>query len=129
VVAQIAAALSLRESGGRGLEETLHDYLASKEMLLVIDNFEQVMDAASEVASLLSGARVLVTSREPGKGVENGFSLKATCGEPLNLARFLDSFLTLLDSRDFLAIQAHPRADGGGGQSSVLQLESLRSPR
>ena len=68
VVAQIAAALSLRESGGRRLEETLHDYLASKEMLLVIDNFEQVMDAASEVASLLSSGphvRVLVTSREP----------------------------------------------------------------
>ncbi|MGI8519649.1 MAG: ATP-binding protein, partial [Actinomycetota bacterium] len=68
VVAQIAAALSLRESGGRGLEETLHDYLASKEMLLVIDNFEQVTDAASEVASLLSSASgvcVLVTSREP----------------------------------------------------------------
>jgi len=68
VVAQIASALSLRESGGRGLEETLHDYLASKEMLLVIDNFEQVIDAASEVASLLSSSsdvRVLVTSREP----------------------------------------------------------------
>jgi len=68
VVAQIAAALSLKESGGRGLQETLHDYLASKELLLVIDNFEQVMDAASEVASLLTSApdvRVLVTSREP----------------------------------------------------------------
>jgi len=68
VVAQIASALSLRETGGRRPQETLHDYLASKEMLLVIDNFEQVMDAASEVASLLSSApdvRVLVTSREP----------------------------------------------------------------
>ncbi len=68
VVAQIAAALSLKESGGRRLQETLHDYLASKAMLFVIDNFEQVMDAASEVASLLSSGpdvRVLVTSREP----------------------------------------------------------------
>jgi predicted ATPase/class 3 adenylate cyclase len=68
VVAQVAAALGLKESGGRSLAAALHEYLSSKQILLLIDNFEQVMDAAPEVASLLSvspGVRVLVTSREP----------------------------------------------------------------
>jgi predicted ATPase/class 3 adenylate cyclase len=67
VIASIAQVLSLRETPGRSLEESLADHLASKEMLLVLDNFEQVMQAASPLSSLLQGAealKVLVTSRE-----------------------------------------------------------------
>ncbi|MDP9226314.1 MAG: NB-ARC domain-containing protein [Actinomycetota bacterium] len=67
VIASIAQVLSLRETPGRSLEESLTDHLASKEVLLVLDNFEQVMQAASQLSSLLQGAKalkVVVTSRE-----------------------------------------------------------------
>jgi len=67
VVPGIAQALSLREAPGRSLTETLGDYLSSKEMVLILDNFEQVMDAAGEVSALVgssSSLKVVVTSRE-----------------------------------------------------------------
>jgi predicted ATPase/class 3 adenylate cyclase len=67
VVPAIAQALSLREAPGRSLTETLGDYLSSKEMVLILDNFEQVMDAAAEVSALVgtsSSLKIVVTSRE-----------------------------------------------------------------
>jgi hypothetical protein len=66
VVPAIAQTLSLREAPGRSLVETLGDYLSAKEMVLILDNFEQVMDAAAEVSSLVvsSSLKVVVTSRE-----------------------------------------------------------------
>jgi predicted ATPase/class 3 adenylate cyclase len=67
VMPAIAQALSLREAPGRSLTETLGDYLSSKEMVLILDNFEQVMDAAGEVSALVgssSSLKVVVTSRE-----------------------------------------------------------------
>jgi predicted ATPase len=68
VVPHVASSLNLTESGGRSLTATLHDYLSSKDMLVLLDNFEQVTDAAPEIAALVSAApkpRALVTSREP----------------------------------------------------------------
>jgi predicted ATPase/DNA-binding winged helix-turn-helix (wHTH) protein len=67
VVPTIAKTFDLREIGGRPLLEQLQDYLRHKQMLLVLDNFEQVIDAASLVSELLTDAprlKVLVTSRE-----------------------------------------------------------------
>ena len=67
VVPAIAQTLSLREASGRSLTETLEDYLSTKEMVLILDNFEQVMDAAAEVSSLALSSpslKVVVTSRE-----------------------------------------------------------------
>ena len=67
VVPAIVQALSLREAAGRSLAETLGDYLSSKEMVLILDNFEQVMAAAGEVSALVassSSLKVVVTSRE-----------------------------------------------------------------
>jgi predicted ATPase/class 3 adenylate cyclase len=67
VVPAIAEALSLREVAGEQLSETLTTYLREKQMLLVLDNFEQVIDAATDAANLLrhcSDVRLLVTSRE-----------------------------------------------------------------
>lgn len=95
MVAQIGSALGLRESGGRRLQETLYDYPTSKELLLVIDNFEQVMDAASEVASLLSSGPdvlVLVTSREPLRiAVEQEFAVPALSLPPASSPRLEDA--------------------------------------
>jgi predicted ATPase/class 3 adenylate cyclase len=66
VVSTVAGALSVSESAGRPLKEDLRDFLSTKELLLVLDNFEQVVDAAPLVGELLSGCpglKVLVTSR------------------------------------------------------------------
>ena len=67
VVPAVAEALALREVAGEQLFETLVAYLREKEMLLVLDNFEQVIDAAADAANLLRHCpdlRLLVTSRE-----------------------------------------------------------------
>src|ERR687898_1231223 len=66
VASTVAGALSVSESAGRPLKEDLRDLLSTKELLLVLDNFEQVVDAAPLVGELLSGCpglKVLATSR------------------------------------------------------------------
>src|SRR5439155_997008 len=57
-----------RGEGARPLLETIQEHLAADRVLLVLDNFEQVLEAASVVADLLEGSPgtdVLVTSRAP----------------------------------------------------------------
>ena len=64
----IAQALGVRERPGESVGETLRGYLGDRRMLLVIDNFEQVIPAAVDVGSLLAaapGLKALVTSRAP----------------------------------------------------------------
>ena len=67
VTGTIAQALALGPQPGETTSDTLCRYLRSRRMLLVIDNFEHLLDAAVLVAELLgasNGLRVLVTSRE-----------------------------------------------------------------
>ncbi len=67
VASTIALPLGIKEEGGRSISEVLQSYLANKEMLIIIDNFEQVVEAAPQIADLLSaagGLKILVTSRE-----------------------------------------------------------------
>jgi predicted ATPase/class 3 adenylate cyclase len=67
VLSAIAQALGVVESTGQTLEESLKAYLRSRQALLVLDNFEQVLDAGPLIAALLAAApalKVLVTSRE-----------------------------------------------------------------
>jgi predicted ATPase/class 3 adenylate cyclase len=66
VPSSIAQVLGVRETGGRSLPERLHEHLRERRMLLVLDNFEQVVEAAPVVTALLAAAprlKVLVTSR------------------------------------------------------------------
>jgi predicted ATPase/class 3 adenylate cyclase len=66
VASSIAVALDIRESTEQELSETLATALREREMLLVLDNFEQLVQAAPLVTRLLEAAprlRVLVTSR------------------------------------------------------------------
>ncbi len=69
VAATVAAVLGVPGRSGRGLLETLGEALLDRELLVVLDNCEQVVDAAAAfVAGLLSrctGVSVLATSREP----------------------------------------------------------------
>jgi predicted ATPase/class 3 adenylate cyclase len=66
VISTIAHVLGLREAGGRPLRETVTAYLHEKRLLLLLDNFEQLLLAAPLVADLLAACprlAVLVTSR------------------------------------------------------------------
>ena len=68
VPSAVAAALHLREGADRPVAETLKDWLLDRELLIVLDNFEQVIDAAPFVTALLGAAprlRFIVTSRAP----------------------------------------------------------------
>ena len=68
VAAAIAESLGLGEKPGRTPSELLVAYLRNRRMLLVLDNFEQVIAAATMLAHLLAGApgaTLLVTSRTP----------------------------------------------------------------
>lgn len=65
---EIAGALALQESGVVSLKDALEEYLGRRELLLVLDNFEQVLSAAPLVGELLNAAprlKVLATSRIP----------------------------------------------------------------
>jgi predicted ATPase/class 3 adenylate cyclase len=66
VAPTIAGALDMRETGERSSGEALQDHLRNRQMLLVLDNFEQVVEAAPLVGELLAGCpdlKVLATSR------------------------------------------------------------------
>jgi predicted ATPase/class 3 adenylate cyclase len=66
VVSAVAQALGLREQAGETPAETLESFLRERELLLVLDNFEQVVEAAPLPAAWMAGAtrlRLLVTSR------------------------------------------------------------------
>lgn len=64
----IEYALSLQDTGTNSALSTLQQQLRHKRMLLILDNFEHVINAANGVGELLaacSGLSILVTSREP----------------------------------------------------------------
>jgi predicted ATPase/DNA-binding SARP family transcriptional activator len=67
LVATIAEALDVRE-GGRPLAEGVIEHLRERRLLLVLDNFEQLLPAAPFVGELLAAAPrlwILATSRAP----------------------------------------------------------------
>jgi predicted ATPase/class 3 adenylate cyclase len=64
----VAETLGVKETAEQPLDETLKDYLSERRLLLLLDNFEQVLEAAPSVTELLAGApglKVLATSRAP----------------------------------------------------------------
>ncbi|MBV9281078.1 MAG: helix-turn-helix domain-containing protein, partial [Chloroflexi bacterium] len=68
VAAALAAALGVTDAGGRPLLHALAERLRERHTLLVLDNFEHVLDACSLVSDLLDfspSLKVLSTSRTP----------------------------------------------------------------
>lgn len=66
LVSTIASALDVRQTGERSLRDALFESARQLELLLVLDNFEQVVDSAVFVAELLQqapGIQAVVTSR------------------------------------------------------------------
>lgn len=63
----IARALGIWDGGELPLLESLQAYIQTKRLLLLLDNFEQVVSAASQLSALLAACpqlKLLVTSRE-----------------------------------------------------------------
>ena len=68
VAATIAQVLGLRESEGGSIRQIVCQYLEDRRVLLLIDNFEHVIAAGSDIGELLAvcpQVKALVTSRAP----------------------------------------------------------------
>jgi predicted ATPase/transcriptional regulator with XRE-family HTH domain len=65
-IAAIARSLGIRDLGRRPVLESLRSYLVDRRLLLLLDNFEQILPAGPEVTELLTTCpelKILVTSR------------------------------------------------------------------
>lgn len=66
VIPTMAQTLGLQESRSQPVREGLWHYLSDQHLLVLLDNFEQVLAAAKEIAQCLSlapGLKIVVTSR------------------------------------------------------------------
>jgi predicted ATPase/class 3 adenylate cyclase len=68
VMSTIAQALGVKEAGGLSPEESLERFLHDRELLLVLDNLEHLLDAAPQIGELVHKApsvKAIVSSRAP----------------------------------------------------------------
>ena len=69
VIQTVATVFNVREAPGRPLLDSLNDYLKPRELLLILDNCEHLIEASAHLAHALLRAcpqlRILATSREP----------------------------------------------------------------
>ncbi|MDQ3222794.1 MAG: helix-turn-helix domain-containing protein, partial [Gemmatimonadota bacterium] len=68
LLSHVATTLGLRDTSGQGIADVIHDYLAEREILLVFDNFEHLLEAAPVISELLAAGpqvKILTTSRAP----------------------------------------------------------------
>jgi len=103
----LSAALGIREQSGRRLVESVTAYLAGRQVLLVLDNCEHVIDKVADLADPLLRTcpelRILATSREPlcieGEAVwrvpslsvpEGGAATAQSIGQADSVALFCD---------------------------------------
>jgi predicted ATPase/DNA-binding SARP family transcriptional activator/DNA-binding CsgD family transcriptional regulator len=104
VAQEVAGALEVQERPGQPLTGTLVDGLRDREMLLVLDNCEHLIDAASRLADELLYScprlRVLATSRET-LGIQGEVVWQV---RPLSL----------------------PETDGGASIESLMRYEAVR---
>ena len=94
VAATMARTLDAHEAEGRSDIEGIATLVSDRRVLFVLDNFEQVIDAAPDVAALLAACanlKILVTSRAPLRiSGEHEFNL-----QPLPIPKNGHSFETL----------------------------------
>ena len=97
VIPAIASALGIPETSGTSNLASLQSRLRNQRMLIVLDNFEQVLPSAQQVAKLLTASpdlKLLATSREALRlSAEHVFPLR-----PLSLPDTIDSLPALLDT-------------------------------
>lgn len=64
----ICNTLNIQNKGGQEIQDWIAEYLSDKIMLLILDNFEQIIEGAVFLSALLNrctGIKLLVTSRTP----------------------------------------------------------------
>jgi predicted ATPase len=83
-IPSLASALNIKEAEGRGFRDGITSVIADKRALLVLDNLEQIITSAVDIADLVStcpNLKILTTSRMPLKiSAEQEYPL-----EPLSL--------------------------------------------
>jgi predicted ATPase/tRNA A-37 threonylcarbamoyl transferase component Bud32 len=70
VMPAVATALEIAEAHGRSAVDAIATVIGDRRVLLLLDNLEQVVDAAEEIAALVArcpGLQVVATSRRPLK--------------------------------------------------------------
>ncbi len=69
IAGEVAAQVGMQKSGGQTYEDSLSQWLADRDVLLVLDNCEHVVSAVADLVEGLTARlprlRVLATSREP----------------------------------------------------------------
>ena len=90
VETEVARALGVQQEPGRAITDTVIDFLRAKDLLLLLDNCEHVIEASAKLAQRLLAScptlQVLASSREPiGVGGEAIFRVP-----PLTLPEALD---------------------------------------
>ena len=69
VVQTVANVLAIKEQGSRSLAQAVAERLATKRLLLVLDNAEHLVESCAELVDMLlrrcAGLKIFVTSREP----------------------------------------------------------------
>jgi predicted ATPase len=68
VASTIAQALGIRETGGLAPEEALERFLSDRELLLVLDNLEHLLEAAPQISEIVLKAlsvKAILSSRAP----------------------------------------------------------------
>ncbi|HEX6285401.1 MAG TPA: winged helix-turn-helix domain-containing protein, partial [Pyrinomonadaceae bacterium] len=66
IASTIAGSLSLKPTGDRPALETLKEHLNGRRLLLILDNFEQLIPGSAQISELLNAAsefKIVVTSR------------------------------------------------------------------
>jgi predicted ATPase len=88
----VAGALGVREGGEVQLPDRLKEYLSRRELLLVLDNFEQLLSAAPLAGELLSaaprlkGKRTRLRRGEAPSVMAGGSATGARVAEPVGNA-------------------------------------------
>jgi predicted ATPase len=114
----VARALGLFDGTQGSAAEALLPFIADRSMLLVLDNFEHLLEAAGEVTTILQASpasRVVVASRAPLRiGGEQEFPV-----EPLSVANEDASSIRLFADR---AQMVRPGFDAGAEQDTVREV-------
>jgi predicted ATPase/class 3 adenylate cyclase len=95
VVAAVASTLSIRQQRGLTVIESMVDWFHGRELILIVDNCEHVLDAVRQLVGVLLArcptVKVVATSREPlGLAGEHVYSVNVLSPEVDGVALFLD---------------------------------------
>jgi predicted ATPase len=114
VVPTIGQALGVKEAGGLSSAEALEAFLRDRELLLVLDNLEHLLDAAPDVSKLVLNARsvkAILSSRAP---------LRVSVEQEYPVPELADQDAVALFSERARAIRPDFSLDGDGPTVAVI---------